>query len=47
MNEWMVWLLNSDFVSLESTTVVLSGNKPSIGLIKDKDKTASLLLSES
>jgi len=43
----MVWILNRDLVGLQSTTIVLSGDKSCIGLIKDEDEATYFFLGQT
>jgi hypothetical protein len=47
MNKWVMGVLDCNFVSLESATIVLSGDKTSVSLIKYENKATDFFLSET
>ena len=47
MNKGMVGVLDCNFVSLKSATIVLSRNKTSISLVKYENKATDFFLSET
>ena len=47
MNIQIRTVLNSDFIGLETVVVVLTRNKSTIALVKDKNQTTYLFLTQS